>query len=397
MGISYNAGTNTITVTGYSEETPCTFEDIYNADVGGVWGVVTKAEPNVYSFAAKLIVSAGVLIDTNFIATWANGVMTGHYQICLYVKTGSIFRAGQIITEAKKSTRRGCVLHCGETSYIPYFISVSADSTLDLFSSFLSSVYRGIIGLGSCPDVRIWNCLLGEQVGFKGGAADADIFNTLITYPEYGVQDTQASLDRVFVCGKYGAPIYVSGAVESVVTDPYVRDVLRILDSYKLTGTGQIIDGDVDTWVIRWHSTAEFETGSIIRKHTVNVEVLDSDGTAIEAATVALVDADGTEVFSEATDAGGVISEQTVTRGYCEFPDANLDTDLTKDYSPHTLTIIMAGKKTYTCDFTLDRPIDWTVALEDYEACEAALTANVAEDSITGDVVEDEITADVED
>ena len=36
--ITYNSGTNTITVTGYTEATPCTFQDIYNADkTGGLW------------------------------------------------------------------------------------------------------------------------------------------------------------------------------------------------------------------------------------------------------------------------------------------------------------------------------------------------------------------------
>lgn len=35
MAITYNAGTNTITVTGYTEGTPCNFTDIYNADKAG--------------------------------------------------------------------------------------------------------------------------------------------------------------------------------------------------------------------------------------------------------------------------------------------------------------------------------------------------------------------------
>jgi hypothetical protein len=35
MAIAYNAGTNIITVTGYTEGTPCNFTDIYNADKAG--------------------------------------------------------------------------------------------------------------------------------------------------------------------------------------------------------------------------------------------------------------------------------------------------------------------------------------------------------------------------
>ena len=39
MPITYDAVTDTITVTGYTKATPCTFPDIFKADVAGGWGV----------------------------------------------------------------------------------------------------------------------------------------------------------------------------------------------------------------------------------------------------------------------------------------------------------------------------------------------------------------------
>ena len=55
MAISYDAGTDTITVTAGTEAVPITFTDIYNADVAGAWGQVTKTG-NMFVFDCKLAV-----------------------------------------------------------------------------------------------------------------------------------------------------------------------------------------------------------------------------------------------------------------------------------------------------------------------------------------------------
>ncbi len=58
MAITYNAGTDTITVTAGTAGAPNTFTDIYNADVAGGWGQVTKTS-NLFVFSAKLQVGDG--------------------------------------------------------------------------------------------------------------------------------------------------------------------------------------------------------------------------------------------------------------------------------------------------------------------------------------------------
>jgi hypothetical protein len=58
MAITYNAGTDTITVTAGTPGVPNTFTDIYNADVAGAWGQVTKTG-NMFVFSAKLQVGDG--------------------------------------------------------------------------------------------------------------------------------------------------------------------------------------------------------------------------------------------------------------------------------------------------------------------------------------------------
>ena len=45
MGISYSSGSNTITITGYSEATPCDFDDICSADKAGVYELMPATTP----------------------------------------------------------------------------------------------------------------------------------------------------------------------------------------------------------------------------------------------------------------------------------------------------------------------------------------------------------------
>ena len=59
MPIAYNSGTNIITVTGYTEATPCNFTDIYNADVSGSWGVVTRQCSNQFCITAGIKIGDG--------------------------------------------------------------------------------------------------------------------------------------------------------------------------------------------------------------------------------------------------------------------------------------------------------------------------------------------------
>ena len=57
--ITYSSSTNTITIVGFNESSPCTFEDIYQADVSNGWGVVSKQGDNQYEFRCKLQIGDG--------------------------------------------------------------------------------------------------------------------------------------------------------------------------------------------------------------------------------------------------------------------------------------------------------------------------------------------------
>ena len=97
-----------------------------------------------------------------------------------------------------------------------------------------------------------------------------------------------------------------------------------------------IIDADVDTWTINWYGSSNVK---LYRQYTIDLKIIDEEGNPIENATVILKDKDDNVVFSVTTNTEGKISTQIVSRGYSEVGAADLDENLTVDYSPHTLII----------------------------------------------------------
>lgn len=101
MAITYNAGTDTITVTAGTAGTPNTFTDIYNADVAGSWGQVTKTG-NMFVFSAKLQIGDGstaTYLHDTFKKVTLNEIWT--------VKNNAELKTGLQISS---KPRKGCFL-----------------------------------------------------------------------------------------------------------------------------------------------------------------------------------------------------------------------------------------------------------------------------------------------
>ena len=140
--------------------------------------------------------------------------------------------------------------------------------------------------------------------------------------------------------------------VESSASQPY-----RIYRAY-----ATMIDCEVSDDLSDW--TFCCSPGYWVKfQQSFNLKVIDKDGNPIENATVTLKNKDGAEVFSVTTNASGVIPEQLVTRTYFEM-DGTYSATKT-DYNPFTLTISHSDYSTKEFNFTLDKKIDWTIALED--------------------------------
>ena len=103
--------------------------------------------------------------------------------------------------------------------------------------------------------------------------------------------------------------------------------------------------------------------------YTMNLKVVDTNGTAVSGATVTLKNKDDTEQFSVSTDASGDIVTKEVLAalwshdydggGWKHYTDAEKT-----DYNDFTIEIKKAGYKTYKKKFTLNSKTDWTIALQ---------------------------------
>ena len=104
--ITYDSGNNTIIVVGFNKSSPCTFEDIYQADVANGWGVVSKQGDNQYEFRCKLQIGDGTsetwLADTN------KAISHTINDNFINITPNGYFRCGIVVDETNRTTKDGC-------------------------------------------------------------------------------------------------------------------------------------------------------------------------------------------------------------------------------------------------------------------------------------------------
>ena len=171
---SYNAGTNTVTVTGSSTTL---MDDWVAADIAGGWGKISKLGTSLYLVSCKLIGGDGATLtnvsDKNKQIVFADGIVTGDNQYLLRVIDNATLTLGVIGDAAAKTSANGCLL-----------LSLEADNYLN----FIMNSGTGIIYLYSCqiqsPTVeafvwatRAWNCNFVDKAypyDVNGFAGDFD-------------------------------------------------------------------------------------------------------------------------------------------------------------------------------------------------------------------------------
>ncbi len=362
MGITYNAGTDTITVTGYTSGTPCTFTDIYNADVAGGWGQVSLQGTNQFLFNCKLIVGDGS--TTTWFTDTKKQITTSAASPCIEIKAAATLTLGALENLASKTGSSGCDIFATGDGWISDLIKGAITADVYLYGCSFSrySDWNDIRIRLANSDNRVWDCLLKNRVFFT--ATKADIYNTFIlkTGSAAGIEDpvSGTEINRVSILScRYSIWFYNKPSV--TVSNLFARNCGNL---YLFLYTGQtltLINADLDNWAITWVANIN-NTGFLYRQYTFNLQVTEEDGTPIQTANVVLTNNASAEVFNVNTDASGLIAEQTVSRGY--YAQATGDT--LQDYGPFTLTITKAGYIDYIHEgIILDEPVDWRIRLHD--------------------------------
>lgn len=369
MAITYNAGTNTITVTGYTEATPCNFTDIYNADVAGGWGKVTRQCTNQFCFAAGLKIGDGSTTTwfadgSKYIIFTVAPITNAVYNPCsLYVVGNANFRLGTLTDASKKTTKNGCVISFESGTSGRLSIAGTANAKVELYSSYLSSPLICYLWCRHGTSGHLFNMYNSSISGMDTLSIDSftvDHFNNL--HICNGVAGTiglrtLGTLDRITIYDTVLGTLGSDSTWGVTAKNIYARKNTYIFRAYNITVDCTLINVDSDQWNLKWDGTS---SAKVYRKYEFDLKVTDKNNTPIQTATVKIWDKDSNLVVDTTTDANGVIATQTITRGY--YNQANGNT--LQEASPHLIKIEKAGYPTYEADFTLEEKTDWLIALQ---------------------------------
>lgn len=366
MAITYHAGTNTITITGYSEATPCTFLDIYNADVAGGWGVVTNHCGNVFCFTAFLKIGDGSTVtwfaDTAKMIVINDGIFTANDQEWLFIRTNGHARFGEVVNIPKKTGEDGCTFLSKEPTYYHGIIGGNTGTDGQFYSCGFQTIptaaypsYSGAVGGGNRP-WKFWNCLFTNS--YLRDLHNIDICNITLTRLGLligltGTINNITVLDRSAYCLRF---YQISATIKNVTlincgATTFQGAYMQANDGY-LINTNNI---DHAVWAPTWQGT---NTGKIYRQYELDLKVTDKDENALSGRAVKIWDKDDNLVVNVTTGMDGKIATQTLNHGY--FPGGSSIETL---QTPHTIQISGPGDQTYKKKFTVDEKTNWRIRL----------------------------------
>jgi len=372
MGITFDpAGIGTITVTGYTELAPCTFEDIYQADVAGGWGKVTKLDTAFYFFTCRLV------IGDNTTPTWFHdyncavvytGVATGTYWC--RVATNATMIWGTLVDETNKVTRYGVHLYSLSNGHSHWPVYGNNGTCYYYSCSFDSNQGYYLMRMTNYGPARFWNCLLMN--GFSLADSNThNVYNTTILFGGDCALMYEGSLcvfDRVSVFSPRVAAFKI-GTNNVTVRSLYKRGTGHVVQCVYYTNPAwnlYLIDADCvgnlggAAWTFSWPGSPE--SGKIWRQYSFDLHVVDDQGSNISGAAVKVWDADGTLVVDTTTAVDGTITTQTLNYGYYSKQTGG-DTPVLR--TPHRIQVSASGYRTLDFYMSIDEKTALTLGLPD--------------------------------
>jgi len=366
--IEYNSTTNTITVTNYTESNPCTFEDIYQADVSNGWGVVHKQNDDQYFFEASLTIGDGsnstYFVDTSKQITFADFNDVNIPDI--YITQNAYFRLGT--QEYGDITHSGCHISSLASAYshviiqseVPIYIYSSS------FDALSDSCYYAFIQIDDETNISEFrNCLFRNKVYiYKGKLL---LHNVIIENADDGLRSKIADADNVILQKGVNGFFFAFYSGTSVVRNVKIQNFTYDFRLY-LTPTDNVYAIDTEcSWNLYWHWWAQ---GKLYRQYSFNLKVVDEDGNPIPDAMVKVWNKNNDLVIEETTDINGQIPEQILTYGY--YDNAHGNTPIKE--TPHRIEISKNGYQTYEGKFMADHKINWLIHLKTQQEQKVTVT-----------------------
>jgi hypothetical protein len=349
---NYNAGTNTATASGAGSTN---FAALVAADTAGGWGKFTADATGTQILCkAKIVLGGGgssfTFSDLSKQVYFITGLIAWGGDSLIYQGTGANVTFGELVDASNHATDKGIDFIDGSVDGSYHYLLNNAAGTTKLYSVSVTAIDTAgacYIGLGN--NAVQYNCLYRKNVdvAIKGSV---DSYNIVLQNPAASgtnieLYSSAGTFNRINI--QYGnIGLYTYSTYGFTIKNLLMRGTTYVINPQNWSGTGYIINGDIDNWVFYWSNT----TGKVYRQYEFDLQVCDNAaselaGTVvpIEGAEVTLYDQYGTEVFNETSDAAGWIPTQTVSRGY--YNQANGNT--LQDYGPHFLVVTKAGYEDY--------------------------------------------------
>ena len=357
-----------ITVTGFTEGTPCNFWDVWNASYVNAWNVSEKTdwgENSQFTFGCQLQIGDGSaetwFADVNTQVVFNSTVVTANSQDLINVRTNGHFRVGKVETVADKTSSSGCHLLAldayANTRFITGEDSTNAD--IEVYSSILSAPNNTHILYKLLNNSPIWNNIFDNA---RILVSSVDIYNLnilkvtdvagAISYGTIGSIDDVTIFDPtyyyIYLYGVYG------GTFQNIIGKNTGYRAFRI---NAITVDCYVINGDLDVWTFYYAGTS---TAEVYRQyeHTFNFTY---NINPVENANVTITyeGQGGGKIGSWQTWANGSIPTQTISRSFYNQTGGNTE----YAYYPYVLTVTLDGYQTYTKKWTPTEKTTWEIAL----------------------------------
>lgn len=354
MAIVYDSVNNVITVTGTYTDL---FQDIYDADQAGGWGVLHKQGNRQFYSEARIVIGDGststaVSDKRAHLEFEPDAVPSGG--IGITVENNASLTFGELVDATAKVVRYGVdVMYPVKGSGVHrYLIRGFNGSQINLygcsFRGFTNTYYslwiRGVITAYHCLFDRV------ELRNVSGELYDL----VFVQIRSSALRTVTATMDEIRLFTS--AAFMVEATSGLTVSNVVARGITTFYYAYYQSGNSYLINADSDAWTFIWSNSPN---AKIYRQYEFDLTVTDKENNAISGATVTLKDKDDNQVFQVTTDAQGEIATQTVSRGWYEQATG----DTLNEYSPHTLTIEKAGCQTYERKLALEEKTKWEIKL----------------------------------
>lgn len=374
MAITYNAGTDTITVTGYTEATPCNFTDVYNADVAGSWGKVTKQGTCQYRLDMETLQigdgsTSTWFKDTNkeiLFSYYTNGV----YWTTLEIKANANFQLGVLNTTGSEDFGDdGCAIWYRDGLNAAYTAGKWDNyGNLKLyecaFNNFEPNTKGHVIDTHSTGTIKSYDCISKFPYAIQlSNVVSSDIKRLTVIKAAIALRVNTGTdtFEGVNIFKSLSSNVFVEGGGIATFKNCYMPDnssgfPTKTIRIHTGGGTINIINSTRADYPIYW--TVD---GYVYYKYEFDLKLIDKNGAAIDSAKVKLWDKLDAIVTNVSTNSSGVITTQTLTT--IRKTKNTTTTSITTDYTPHEMRIYKYGKSMQSSKSNIEKKTDWALTM----------------------------------